>query len=220
MTASDTRSVYARLFALLLVLLALGACGGGDDDEGGEKVGEAGGLAQFEVESGGFTIGVPEGWETASADDVFDEGTLDRMREETPDLAPYLDALSGEDSVIKFIAFDPENSEDFTTNLNVVVEPTPTGISRDEYFEGSRKTIERILGPTDIEEERVDLPAGEATRLTYVHSMNAEGLELLAIQYLLYEDSTGYTLTYTTLPPQRSAREPEFERSARSFRIT
>jgi len=45
-------------------------------------------------------------------------------------------------------------------------------------------------------------------------------MRVAALHYVLFEDGTGYTLTFTTLPDERSSRTDEFERSARSFRIT
>jgi len=85
--------VYARALAVLVVAGALVACGGGGDD-GAEKVGETDGLATYEVESSGFSVGIPAGWRTVSADEVYTEERLDEIREADPELGPVLDAIA------------------------------------------------------------------------------------------------------------------------------
>jgi hypothetical protein len=152
MTASDMGSVYSRVIAVLLVLLALAACGGGDDEpaaEQPEKTGESGGLATYEVASFGFSIGVPSDWTALSADEALDDEVLDAIRENDPELAPIVDQIGREDSPIKLFALAPEPDDGFTTNLNVVViEDVPEGTTREDYFETSAPPARRRSGPT------------------------------------------------------------------------
>ena len=78
MTASAMFSVYSRALGVLLALLVLAACGG--SDEGGpERVSEEGGLATYEVEEYGFSVGVPSDWRAVSAQAAFDrrDGRVD-----------------------------------------------------------------------------------------------------------------------------------------------
>lgn len=217
MTASDTLSVYSRLLAVLLVLLALAGCGGGDDEHEAEqpqKTGEAEGLAAYEVASGGFTLSVPEEWKAANIDEILDEGALERLREEDPELARQVEPFAQPGSPVKFVALDPDVQDDFATNANVYVEEVPAGVTRDQYFDASVDNITEAIGAP--EQERVTLPAGEALRLSYVQEI-ASGRQVAILQYLLFEGETGYVITYTTLPDRSAEYAETFETSARTF---
>jgi hypothetical protein len=210
-------SVYARGLAVLLVLLAIAACGGGDDEP--EQIADEGGLATYEVASFDFSIGVPSDWRTASADKALNEEALDAMREADPELGPVLDQIGAPDSPIKLIAVDPAPDEGFSANLNVVViEEIPAGTTREEYFQASAAQLEGF-GLTGVEEKRVELPAGEAASFRYEHSRGGVDQPLAVLQYVLFENEVGYTLTYTSLAAAVASHRDEFERSARSFRL-
>jgi hypothetical protein len=206
------------LVAVALAALLLPACGGGGEDAGEEpqEVEESGDFTRYEVSSAGFSIAVPKDWRTASADEAFTEDRLREMEAENPQLAPLLDALEGPDSLVKLVAFDPDVEGEFATNLNVLVEPVTVDITREQYFDATVSNVKKQLG-ADVEQERVDLPAGEALHLDYEQSTSVG--EIATVQYVLFEDETGYVLTYTTLPRRLAERAEEFERSARSFEL-
>jgi hypothetical protein len=211
-------SVYARGLALLLVLLAVAACGGDDDEP--EQIADEGGLATYEVASFEFSIGVPSDWKVLSADEALNDEVLDSIRENNPELAPIVDQIGKEDSPIKLFALAPEPDDGFTTNLNVVViEDVPEGTTREDYFAASANQIEDLGVAADVEEERIDLPAGEALVLRYEHSLGGAAQPLAALQYGLLENGIGYTLTYTALASAAERHSADFERSAQSFRI-
>jgi hypothetical protein len=210
-------SVYVRALALLLVLLAVAACGGDDDEP--EQIADEGGLATYEVASFDFSIGVPSDWQVLSADEALDDDVLDAIRENDPELAPVLDQIGQENSPIKLFALAPEPDDGFTTNLNVVViESVPEGTTREDYFTASARQVED-LGVAGAEEERTDLPAGEALVLRYEHTLGGAAQPLAALQYVLFENEIGYTLTYTAVASAAERYTEEFERSAQSFRI-
>jgi hypothetical protein len=211
-----------RLLLLLAVALAaclLPACGSGEDaDEEPQKVGASGDLTTYEVGSAGFSVAVPRDWRTVSADKAFTEDELREIKAEDPGLAPFLDALEGPDSLVKLLAFDPDVEGGFATNLNVLVEPVTIDITREQYFEATVSNVRQQFGP-EVEQERVDLPAGEALHLTYEQSRSAGDGPIATVQYILFENETGYVLTYTTLPPRLPESADDFERSARTFEL-
>jgi hypothetical protein len=218
-TASDTFSVYARLLALPLVLLALAGCGGGDDEPAAEqpqKTGEADGLAAYEVESGGFTLSVPEDWKAATIDEILNGDALDEIRKEDPDLARQIEPFAQPGSPVKFVALDPDVQDDFATNANVYVEEVPGGVTRDQYFEASLQKLTDAFGAP--EQERVTLPGGEAVRVSYEQEI-ASGRKVAIVQYILFEEGTGYVLTYTTLPDRSAEYAETFEASANTFEL-
>jgi hypothetical protein len=205
------------LLAVTVAAAVLPACGGGDDAaEEPRKIEEGGDLATYEVRSAGFSVGVPNDWRTASADETFTEDEIREMKSEDPEFAPLLDALEGPDSPIRLVAYDPEVEDGFATNLNVLVEPVTVEISREQYFEATVTNVRRQLG-AEVEEKRLELPAGDALQLTYEQPRDAGGSAVATVQYILFEDDTGYVLTYVTLPAGLAGRAEQFERSARSF---
>jgi hypothetical protein len=208
--------VLALVVALAALLLP--ACGGGDAAEEPQKIGVSGGLATYEVSGAGFSVAVPPDWQTVSADDAFTKSQLETMKEADPALAPYLDALGGSDSFVKLLALDPDIEVGFATNLNVVVEPIAIDITRQQYFDATMSQVRQLFG-AEFEENRVDLPAGEALHLSYEQFENPSGGTIATVQYILFEDGNGYVLTYSTLPGRAAASADEFERSARSFRL-
>ena len=217
MTASGIHSVYSRVFIALLVLVALAACGGGDDEpDAGEpqQTGKAEGFAAYEVPSSGFMISVPEEWKATSIDEVIDEGALEELRAEDSALADQVERFAQPGSPVKFVGLDPDVQDDFATNVNVYVEETPAGVTRDQYFDASVGQITEALGAP--EQEPVTLPAGQALRLTYEQEIGS-GPQLALLQYLLFENETGYVITYTTLPDRSAEYAETFEASAQSF---
>jgi hypothetical protein len=206
--------ILGAALAIALSLAGSAACSGDDEPQ---KVGEADGFTTYAVESSGFSVGVPADWETVSVDDVLTEETLDSMRKADPGLAPVLDVIAAPDSPIKLMAADLDTDAGFATNLNVYVEKAP-GFTRGQYFDTAPMQLES-LGITEFDEERVGLPAGEALRLAYEHTRFGVDQPLAVVQYAFFENGTGYTLTYTTLPSAVDSRVAEFEQSARSFRI-
>jgi hypothetical protein len=210
-------SVYSRLLVILLLVPALAGCGGGDDKPAAEqpqKTGETEDLAAYEVESGGFTLSVPREWKAVNIDEILDAGGLDALREEDPELARQVEPLAQPGSPVKFVAIDPDVQDDFATNANVYVEETPAGVTRDQYFDASVDRISEAIGAP--QQERTSLPAGEALRLSYEQELDS-GRRLAMLQYLLFEDETGYVITYTTLPDRSAEYAETFETSARSF---
>jgi hypothetical protein len=213
-------SVYSRVIAVLLVLLALAACGGGDDEPAAEqpvKTGESGGLDAYDVPAGGFSLSVPTSWKAATIDEVLDEEGLERVRQEDPELARLIEPLAQPGSPVKFVALDPNVREEFATNVNVYVEDVPEGVTRQEYFGASVDNLSEALGAESIEPETVQLPAGEARRVAY--QQEAAGRQIAQVSYIVFEEGTGYVITYSTLPQFAEEYADTFESSAQTFRL-
>jgi hypothetical protein len=210
------------LLATVLALLALAACGGDApaEDPTAVQVASSKGLTTYDVRSQDFSLAVPEDWRTASVDELLDEETMAAARAEAPTLAPLLETLATESSPIKLVAFDPAaNAEAFATNVNVFVEPLPSGFTRQRYFDVNLEQLMRLFGPdVAIEEQQVRLPGGWAMRLSY-QAFSAGPQILSTVQYVFFRRDTGYVLTYTTLPDRLAEAAEDFERSARTFSV-
>jgi hypothetical protein len=226
MQAPADLCAVSRALPLLLAVLAalsLAACGGAEEATQGPRLaGTENGLTVYEVESGGFSIAVPPGWDTVSADDLLDSGGLDVVAEENPQFEPYLQMLAGPDSPLKFVALDPEIRQGFATNLLVGVEDLPDGMKLDDYERATRMQI-TALGTLKgkIEVGEAALPAGEARTMSYRSRITVGGTESVFAtrQYYLVDGDTGYVITFTTLPSLLDAYADNFVRTADTFRL-
>jgi hypothetical protein len=205
-----------RTVGALLVVLLFGGCGGGGGTADPEKVDQTPDLAQYDVRSEGFSVGVPPAWVALNADELPTQEEIADVLGDNPEMRPYLEAMAEEDSLVKFMALDPGSDPELTTNLNVGVESPSAEVTREQYFEAMQAQVAQVFS-ADIDSDRVSLPAGQAVRLTYEHS--AAGFPVAVLQYFLLEDGKGYALTFTTHPDELDRRTAEFKRSARSFTI-
>jgi hypothetical protein len=223
---ADSSPVTRPLPGLLAALAALSlvACGGGEQEAAPEprEVGTGNGLTEYEVEAGGFSIAVPAGWETLSADVLLEAGELDVVAEENPKFEPYFRMLAGPDSPLKFVALDPVVRKGFATNLLVGVEDLPDGMTLGDYERATRLQI-AALGTLQgkIEVGEAALPAGEARTMSYRTRLTVGGTATVFAtrQYYLVDGGTGYVITFTTLPALVDAYADSFVRSAGTFRL-
>jgi hypothetical protein len=226
MRAPADLSVVSRALPLLIAALAalsLAACGGEETAmDPPRKAGTENGLTVYEVDSGGFSIAVPPGWDTVSADDLLDSGDLDVVAEENPEFEPYFRMLAGPDSPLKFVALDPDIRQGFATNLLVGVEDLPDGMKLDDYERATRSQISS-LGTLqgEIEVGEAALPAGEARTMSYRTRLTVGGTETVFAtrQYYLVDGDKGYVITFTTLPGLVDVYANSFVRSADTFRL-
>jgi hypothetical protein len=209
------------LSALLCLTAVAFGCGGSENERPVERE-SAAGFTTYDVPSAGISLAVPNAWKTATADEVFDENAIDSVGSDNPEIASIMRAMGKPDSPMKFFAFDPDVSEGFATNANVVVEDVPGGFTLDEYFEAGIEQLKRIARPEDLKQERVELPAGPAMHLTYEQSAfdttTGPGSNL-TVQYVFFADDTAYILSFAVLPERLDEYEETFLRSAKSFRI-
>jgi hypothetical protein len=123
---------------------------------------------------------------------------------------------------MKFVAFDLAVHDGFATNMNIVVEPLPSGMTLDSYLQATLALLDKAsfrAGPVD--HRRVSLPGGPAEKISYPSEFTfATGKQTLrTLQYAFARDDRGYVITFTTLPTRAEKYEATFTRSARSFRI-
>ena len=208
--------------ALVLAALLLAGCGGGSEGVGEpEAQRTTGGQTTYKVDSAGFSIAVPESWKTISADEFSKGGGMEDVIRDTPVLRPYAEAFEGPNSVLKFVAVDPKVRNKFATNLNIIVEEVPAGMTIEGYQQAllsQLRAFEALQG--EIETERVELPAGPAARLTYHLKLLAGGRQVTTstLQYAIVLDGAAHILTYTTTPDLAFTYQDTFAESVRSFR--
>ena len=234
------RTPAALLVVILLLVVA--ACGGSD---GGSTEGAApqpadttdtsaadtsavdtgstdGDLQTLEVESAGFSLGVPPSWKGLDADDFAKSGALEDFGKENPSLAPYLSALQAGNSPMKLLAADPELEGNFASNVNVLVQHVPEGTSAKDYADLNRSGLSSQLDiQGSIESEEVDHEAGDAAVARYRANLTSGGEQktFSFVQYYFVNGTNAYVVTYTTVPEAEERYQDDFETSAASFRF-
>ena len=211
--------MYSGVLGVLLAFVLFGtlACGGSDQSaETVQKSSSANGFTTYTVDSQGFSIAVPDSWKTASADDVIDQNAIDKLQEKSPILGQALAEIGKPSSVVKLLAYDPNVTDSFTTNLNVVVTPLPDSVTQEQFFDANVSEIRGALGK-DPDHEELDLPAGHALHLNWPLPGLQDSGAPVADQYFFFSPGRGYVLTYTVAGASADEYADTFERSARSF---
>ena len=147
--------------------------------------------------SHGFAISLPPGWEETHVD----------LEESIEFQAGHL-ALG---------------SQEFTPNVNVVVEDLPPDVTLDQYANANLINLrESNTIQSGFEQERVILPSGPAHRFQYRARYDAsEGsIEVVLVQFMAIGGGRGYAITFAALPSQFEAEAEDFEAIASSLRFT
>ena len=180
-------------------------------------------LVRHAVPGIGFSIGVPAGWQAIDYRQVAKSDAFERLTKENPSLAQLLRAIRDPNSGVRFFAADPRTTNGFATNINLVVEKIPDGITAKLYAESATRqlvTLSNVIRP--VRSRSIQLPAGPAARLRYGIRFSVGGRQVVVAitQYLLVRRTQAFVTTYTTLPALSARLAPVFEASARSIRLT
>ena len=212
------RAPLPRLLLATLILFAAIACGGSGEsaETAAQKARARTASRPTRSTSQNFSIAIPDDWEIGSVDELLDEESADRLRQENPTLADAVDQLGDPRSVIKLIAYDPDANNGFATNFNVAVFALPDDASEQQFYDLNVAQVEDGIGKAPAQEE-LELPGGRhALHVTWVIP-GAEGSPV-ADQYLLFSPGRGYVLTYSALEERMDEYAHTFEQSAESFR--
>jgi len=199
-----------RVLSLLVLALLVAACGEH------EKTGSKSGWTRHAVADGRFSVETPASWKTLTN---IDPKKLEKLAG-PPELAPYAQALI-RNKAIKLISLDPAIQDDFSSNLNVIVSPLNSTVTLAGWIEAENRVTRRVAVPGSLRTTYVELPAGQAARVTWELQANAGdgNARIASLQFLFLHNGNGYVLTYTTLPQLTEQYRATFARSARSFRF-
>jgi hypothetical protein len=170
----------------------------------------------------GFSIGVPSGWKSIDYRQVATSGLVDRLARENPQLAPLLQALRSPGSGVKLFAFDPHLTSGFATNVNLVVEQVPAGLTASQYAGAALAQLNQLANIVrPIRQHALRLAAGPAVELQYHIRFTLAGKQVVTstTQYVLTHDARAFVVTYTTLPGLAARRASLFATSAQSIRF-
>jgi hypothetical protein len=169
------------------------------------------------VRGQGISLTVPAAW--VATERGVSPAVLDQMARENPKLAPFVRGLGGPNSPMKFIALDPNVRNGFATNVNVVVVPTPAGITFAQYRQALVGELRSIV-TGKIEQSVATIGGTQALRASYrLRITLGRSLTVQTLQYAFLRPGRSVVVTYTTLPGLKGSYAPTFRRSAASIRF-
>jgi len=201
--------------AAIALSLLLSACGSGGAGDGGSQA-RVGGWSTHHVADGGFSLQVPAAWKTL---DRLDSSSVDTFLQENPQFEPYRSIFTS--GLIKLMAFDPDATSGFATNVNVLVHNLGMAMSLSRYVQATKAQIAQATGASP-KVQLVDLPAGRCARISYEMSntkVHGQKKRLGLFQVGCLRSGSEYVVTFTTLASELDRYRTTFERSARSFRF-
>lgn len=185
-----------------IVAAGLAGCGETPVEEGFE-----GGPA----EGDGYELVLPDGWGelTDDARGQAEEGTRGELEED----------LGFDPSFSIDAAFGKEREDDFSTNVNIVIEPLPPSATLDQYEQVSVTTTEQI--GVEVLEGPSPATLGSEPAFELRVAQEAEGRELVSESVsTIGPDGSAYTITLTDLAERVDESEPEFAEIVESFAFT
>lgn len=225
--ASPRSRLHRTTFVILLLsLAACTATGDGASAAGGAEANELpAGWTRVVVADGGFSIGVPDGWNELSTEDIGESGIIDEMASANPAVADTLsqaqDAI--ESGQIAFFAFDAQpddTSIPFAANVNVL-NSDATDVSAADAAEQMAEGIRgQIPVNGEVESDTASLPAGESAVVRYQWTLAGGGgvsTDVAVTQYAVLAQDATYILSFTAPVASEAEYAPIFEQMAESF---
>jgi hypothetical protein len=166
----------------------------------------------------GISLAVPASW--VASERGISPAVLDQMARENPKLAPFVRALGGSSSPMKFIALDPDVRNGFATNVNVVVVPALTALTFAQYRQALLSELRSIVTGR-IEDSTATIAGAKALRVTYRLRLSVGRIVTVqTLQYAFLRPGRSVVVTYTTLPAFKDRYAATFRRSAASIRFS
>ena len=217
-TATVVAIIALSIGAAAGIVLALANRGGGG------TTALRGGWTRHTVRPAGFRIDLPPGWDAVSTTSV--DAAYEDLKTSNPQLAALVRGQlgAGLSRLIKLLAFDtksPTLVEDFATNVNVIVAPVGARVTFSAFLLQTLDQLQRVPGASDVRAQRGTLPAGTSARVRASVSLGSGSAAVRydTVQYLLLRGSTGYVISFATLPDQVEFYLPLFEEVAKSLRF-
>ena len=172
------------------------------------------------IPTAGISLATPSSWRTVDSRAALASKGVQALLKENPQLAAIINQVAGANSPVKFLSFDPNVTDHFATNVNVVVTSVPASVTLPALaaaISSQLKTLPGLASP--ITTSTVTLPIGRAVkesfRLTVVSS--GKKLTVQTLQYLLLRHAQSIVVTFSTTPNQSARRAATFKAIAASI---
>ncbi len=99
------------------------------------------------------------------------------------------------------------------------VEDVPEGVTRQEYFDASVDNLSEALGRRVDRADDRPAPGRRGAATRRPSSRRPRDGRSRQLAYIVFEEGTGYVITYSTLPQFAAEYADTFESSAETFRL-
>jgi hypothetical protein len=180
----------------------------------------AGRTTRHPIPTAGISLATPASWRAVDSHAVLASKAVQSLLKENPQLATIINQVAGANSPVKFLSFDPNVSDHFATNVNVVVTSVPANVTLPVLASAIAVQLKSLPGlASPITSSTVTLPIGRAAkesfRLTVVSS--GKKLTVQTLQYVLLRNAQSIVVTFSTTPNQSARRTATFRAIAASI---
>jgi hypothetical protein len=142
-------------------------------------------------------IGVPATWK--SIDRAQALALEQRVASLNPQIAPLVQAIGGNGSIIKLVTYDPRLRAGFATNANVVAQPSPSA-SLSSVVAQELPFVRQVLHPTSLTQKAVRAAGRAAVEVSFVARLNepAGPTDVAETQIYVIDRGMLYVVTLTT----------------------
>ena len=225
----------AAALSVSVLTIVLVACGGGAGDvpaSASASTVTSGdvpeGWTRAEIAAEGFSIGVPDGWQEMSAEDIGESGAVGAMASANPQVADTLAQAQAmlDSGQIAFFAVDTQPDDPaigFAANVNVILGGEAPGTAADAEAaadEMAAAIAAQVPVSGDVTTETATLPAGEAGIVRYEWSITgADGapIDVAVTQYAILADGRSFVLTFSAPAAAAGDYDEVFAQIAESF---
>ena len=178
---------------------------------------------RYEFSEQGFAITLPREWQPVDLSADRMTSSLSAFAGANPQAAALVEEQLQSIANARFTFFAAELSPavldtGFATNVSLLRQPLPTGITLDFYSQLIAKQVQEKFELTaPIALASGSLPAGKLVALSY--KMRGVNGELAVTTYLIMQAQTVYDLTFTTTNAQAESYAQTFAVIAKSFRL-
>ncbi len=183
-------------------------------------VATASGTSRHPIPTAGISLATPSSWRAVDSKAVLASNGVQSLLKENPQLAAIISQITGADSPVKFLSFDPRVSDHFATNVNVVVTTVPRSVTLPVLAAAIAAQLRTLPGlASPIARATVTLPIGRAARESFRLTIVSGGKKLTVqtLQYVLLRHAQSIVVTFSTTPNQSARRASTFTAIANSI---
>lgn len=178
---------------------------------------------RYEYSEQGFALTLPNGWQPIDLSAERLAASLSNLANENAQAAALLEEQLKTVVNARFTFYAAEATPHvldtgFATNVSLLRQPLPPGISLEFYSQIMAKQVQErfaLLSPVSITPGSV--PAGKSVTLNYTMSGPHNGLAI--VEYLIMQGQTVYDLKFTTTAEQSDVYVANFAMIAESFKL-
>lgn len=172
----------------------------------------------------GFTIDLPATWRSIEMSGSELERALMEISKLNPDLRNFVEAADLPNAGLLFFAIDLQSDVDevrFVTNVNVLIEELPPGISLETYIDAARQQMEPLDSVTAFKSQKIELADGRpAGRLDYHMGVDSSSKLTMAITQIFAISSKGAVVfTFSTVPQLSAEYRRDFDGMIQRLRV-